>query len=101
LTFLKNNNLSINEVSAMIAHPGGRKVLEEMEKAIGIERNLLRYSYNVLAHHGNMSSATVVYVLKKWLQESIKKSFSKELGILSALGPGFSSELLWIEWANE
>lgn len=96
--FLHEKGTSANHLSAIIAHPGGRKVLEEMEKAFSIDEKMLKHSYGVLKDHGNMSSATVIYVLKRWLEESIGKSFSGKQGILSALGPGFSSELLLMEW---
>lgn len=99
--FLQKNNRTVEDLSAIIAHPGGRKVLEEMESAFSIDRKLLNYSYNILENHGNMSSATVLYVLNKWLKDSIDKTFLKKEGILSALGPGFSSELLLMEWMGK
>lgn len=99
--FLKEMNQSIQNLSIILAHPGGRKVLEEMESALTIDKKLLSYSYDVLANHGNMSSSTIIYVLKKWLEERVNKSFSEKKGILSALGPGFSSELLFVEWVRE
>lgn len=101
LQFLQNKNISMEDISAIIAHPGGRKVLEEMERALCIHKDLLHHSYYILENHGNMSSATVIYVLKKWLQEVRGHSFTKKRGILCALGPGFSSELLLIEWVGE
>ena len=99
--FLQKHNIKVTDLSAVVAHPGGRKVLEEMESALSIHQKLLHHSYDVLKNHGNMSSATVIYVLGKWLNESIEKSFSEKSGILSALGPGFSSELLLMEWVGK
>lgn len=98
MRFLKKEQQEIDGLSAIVAHPGGRKVLEEMERTLHIPRNLLSHSYDVLEHHGNMSSATVLYVLRKWLQAGNEQAFKKEKGILCALGPGFSSELLLLEW---
>src|SRR5690625_494672 len=99
--FLEENNQSLSDIGAFIAHPGGRKVLEEMEEVLFSNQNLLNYSYQVLQKHGNMSSATVMYVLRKWLLEASKQSLHKKKGILCALGPGFSSELLLTEWTGE
>lgn len=97
-SLLKHENFTTEDLSALIAHPGGRKVLEEMERALHIDRSLLKYSYDVLINHGNMSSATVMYVLEKWLNCAKRLSFQEKKGILCALGPGFSSELISMEW---
>jgi alkylresorcinol/alkylpyrone synthase len=86
-----------NEIAAYIAHPGGLKVLQAMENVLKENREKLKYSYEVLRNHGNMSSATVFYCLEEWMKEGIEIG---KKGILSALGPGFSSELLLLEWSN-
>ncbi|GAB3805162.1 type III polyketide synthase [Virgibacillus kimchii] len=95
--FLEENLLYQETLHSFIAHPGGRKVLEEMEKVLHASRNKFKHSYTVLADHGNMSSATVLYVLKAWMKEVVEKN---EKSILSAMGPGFSSELMLIEWGK-
>src|SRR5699024_7887183 len=79
--FLQENNLPKDIIHSFIAHPGGRKVLEEMEKAVKASGNKFKHSYQILANHGNMSSATVLYVLKAWMQEKAGKN---EKSILSA-----------------
>ncbi|MFA1820752.1 type III polyketide synthase [Virgibacillus oceani] len=93
--FLEENELSESKIHSFIAHPGGKKVLEEMEKVLQASGNKFKHSYQVLADHGNMSSATVLYVLKNWMKEKVDKN---EKSIISAMGPGFSSELLLMEW---
>lgn len=97
-TFLREENLRVQDIADIIAHPGGRKVLESIEEAIHIEGKKLQVSYNVLQQHGNMSSATVLYVLKKWMKMENKPLNENKQAILCALGPGFSSELLLLEW---
>ncbi|WP_010530783.1 type III polyketide synthase [Lentibacillus jeotgali] len=89
------NNVNIDHVHSYIAHPGGRKVLEAMTEILQIPQEKIKHSCNVLRDHGNMSSATILYVLNEWMQEGIAPG-SKS--VLSALGPGFSSELLLLEW---
>lgn len=98
--FLKANKIKMLDIAQFVAHPGGRKVLEEMEAALDMKRSLLTYSYKVLAEHGNMSSATVIYVLKHWLKDGLDKKYTNQKGIVSSLGPGFSSELLLVEWIS-
>lgn len=94
-SFLQDNIINKNEIHSIIAHPGGKKVLEAMEDVLQVPQEKFKHSYRVLGNHGNMSSATVFYVLHEWLKEEVQK---KEKSILSALGPGFSSELLILEW---
>lgn len=98
-SFLKDVSLKMEQIHTFIAHPGGRKVLEEMESVCQIPHDKLLYSYNVLQQHGNMSSVTVTYVLKKWL-ENFNQKKTDVYGLLSALGPGFSSELILLKWVQ-
>lgn len=92
---LNRNNLSISDLKHFAVHPGGAKVLLEYEEALGLPEGTFRHSRKVLKEHGNMSSPTVLYVLKEIIEEA---KFNKgEHGIISALGPGFSSELILFE----
>ena len=75
-------------VSHWCMHPGGKRILEAMQKSIGVEALALHHSYDVLKQHGNLSSATILFVLKRMLAE--KTSVKKLLG--AALGPGLTIE---------
>lgn len=94
--FLQELQIPLQKIDTILAHPGGRKVLESMEETLNISSEKLRHSYRVLLKHGNMSSSTVIYVLNEWLKEETKKE--NGVNILCALGPGFSSELMLLEW---
>jgi len=76
------------EVSHWCMHPGGKRILEAMQKSIGIESAALQHSYDVLKQHGNLSSASVLFVLKRMLAE--KSTVKKMVG--AALGPGLTVE---------
>lgn len=91
--FINEQQLSLDTISTVLAHPGGRKVLEEMVRHLRGDATILHYSYDVLKRHGNMSSATIMYVLRKWLPHVTEN----ERAILCALGPGFSSEVMLLE----
>ncbi|WP_026906519.1 type III polyketide synthase [Paucisalibacillus globulus] len=93
--FLQQEGLSIDIIDAFISHPGGKKVLDAMVEALHISTEKLHYSAEILRDHGNMSSATVQYVLFKWLEKDMKLGTK---GVITALGPGFSSEILLLEW---
>src|SRR5699024_9513258 len=95
--FLLNALLSMDRINTFLAHTRLKKVLETMEQSMDIDSIPLRYSYDILRDHGNMSSATVLYILKKWLEKSIQPQSDIETALISALGPGFSSELLLVE----
>ncbi|GGE34330.1 putative chalcone synthase [Pullulanibacillus camelliae] len=94
-TFLHKWERSIDEVQHMIAHPGGRKVLEAYESSLKVERYKLESAWDVLQHYGNMSSPTVLYVLDRVMKKEHQR---KECGLALSLGPGFSAELLLMEW---
>ncbi|MDY0405737.1 isoprenylcysteine carboxylmethyltransferase family protein [Virgibacillus sp. 179-BFC.A HS] len=70
-TFLKDNKLEMEKIHSFVAHPGGAKVLEAMEEVTNAGREKFRYSYKILAEHGNMSSTTVHFVLKKWMEAGV------------------------------
>lgn len=89
--FLKQYNLGIDDIKHYIAHPGGAKVIDAYTESLGLTNGKLDHSRNVLHNHGNMSSPTVLYVMKELLTKGFKAG---EYGLLSALGPGFSSELV-------
>lgn len=94
-TFLQQEGLRLEDITRMIFHPGGRKVLEAYEQALDLPKELFQTAYDVLHEYGNMSSTTVLFILER---ELCKPAKQREWGLMSALGPGFSSELLLIEW---
>ncbi|HEY2420697.1 MAG TPA: 3-oxoacyl-[acyl-carrier-protein] synthase III C-terminal domain-containing protein, partial [Neobacillus sp.] len=93
--FLKENQLEIGKVDHFIAHPGGKKVLDAYIKSLEIPAAMVAVSLEVLKKFGNMSSTTIFYVLKRFMEKGIRKG---EFGLCTALGPGFSSELLLLRW---
>ncbi len=89
------NGIGIADIKHYVVHPGGTKVVEGYEDALGLGKGALRYTRKVLREHGNMSSPTVLYVLREFLQSH--EYGPHEYGLISALGPGFSSELILFE----
>lgn len=85
---LASAELSRESVEHYLYHPGGVKVLEAYEKAYGIDGDALGRSRDVLRCYGNMSSATVMFVIERFLEGGAPPGY----GVISALGPGFSSE---------
>jgi len=94
--FLKDNRVSLDKVSRFIAHPGGKKVLDAYESSLEFSTEMTAISRQVLKEHGNMSSATILYVLKRFMES--RDISAEEFGLVTALGPGFSCELLLVQW---
>ena len=86
------NGIGLSDIKHFVVHPGGPKVMDAYEKALELKSETLRFSRKVLREHGNMSSPTVLYVLREFMQSGEYKP--EEYGLISALGPGFSSELV-------
>lgn len=69
-------------------HPGGKRILESIHKSLNFTNGQLKASYDVLQDYGNLSSATILFVLKKMMQQ--EKSMPRLLG--AAFGPGLTVE---------
>ncbi len=93
--FLKENYLELSDVSRYLFHPGGARVIEAYQRALGMSNGALSISSDILLNYGNMSSVTVLFVLEEYLK---KYGFNNNsYGLVSALGPGFSSESLLLK----
>lgn len=93
--FVGDQGLSMEDIRHFVAHPGGKKVLDAYQKALDMDEEQTATSKSVLQHHGNMSSPTVLYVLKDFIGQ---RPAAGETGLMTALGPGFCGELLLLEW---
>ncbi|ETI70050.1 type III polyketide synthase [Neobacillus vireti] len=93
--FLDEHGIEIEQIDCFIAHPGGKKVIDAYVKALDIPASMTDLSLEVLKQFGNMSSATILYVLRRYMEMDIPK---EAIGLGTALGPGFSSELLLMRW---
>ncbi|TDN36665.1 type III polyketide synthase [Hymenobacter sp. UV11] len=77
-------------------HPGGRKILEAIEKALGLSRDDNRYAYQVLRDYGNMSSATVLFVLRELLAATTPADNGAPV-LSCAFGPGLTMEAMLLK----
>jgi alkylresorcinol/alkylpyrone synthase len=86
--------LGYEDLRHFILHPGGAKVLDAFEGVLGMERGGLTFSRSVLRDYGNMSSVTVLFILDRFLDS--REYAPGDLGVLSAMGPGFSAEHVFL-----
>jgi len=81
--------LQLSDVTNFVFHPGGTKVLEAYEEVIAAPSGFLDTTRAIINRHGNMSSATVLYVLAQAMKQGLNPGYS----LMVAMGPGFSSEM--------
>jgi len=94
--FLTKQNLKLTDIKNFIFHPGGKKVLTAYEEALPVDGDFLKNSRETIRDYGNMSSGTVLYVLEKYLREG----FTDGYGLMLAMGPGFSTEMVLLSMNN-
>jgi alkylresorcinol/alkylpyrone synthase len=93
--FLAEHDLKPGDVTGWVCHPGGPRVLDALEEALGLPAAALEPSRRSLAEAGNMSSASVLHILRGMLAQGPPPGTP---GLVLALGPGLSSELVLLRW---
>jgi predicted naringenin-chalcone synthase len=92
--FLERSQVSFEELRFHALHPGGEKILRAIEEELGLGTGGAKFSRGVLGDIGNLSSATVLFVLRRILQQAPPEP--GDMGLLAAFGPGFMAEMqLW------
>jgi alkylresorcinol/alkylpyrone synthase len=85
------------DLSFFLLHPGGRKILAAVEEALAIDRAETQTAWDVMRECGNLSSATVFFILERHLARPTLTPAGAH-GLLAGFGPGFSTELLLLRW---
>ncbi|RZM23802.1 MAG: type III polyketide synthase [Pedobacter sp.] len=93
--FLAKNGLSIADIDHLIFHPGGKKIIQVVEELFGELGKNLALTKEVLRLYGNMSSATVLYVLQDFMEQ---RPLPGEKGLMLSFGPGFSAQRILLAW---
>lgn len=93
---LDHYHLKQEEIRFWVLHSAGRGVLERTQRAMGLTDTDLRFSRQVLRRFGNMSSATVLFVLNELVNSG--QASPGDLGVMVALGPGFCAEGALLRW---
>lgn len=94
--FLHEHGLELGDIHHWIAHPGGPKVIQALEEGLGLDPQALALSRESLAEVGNLSSASVLWVLDATLERYHPPAGS--YGMLLAMGPAFCAELVLLQW---
>lgn len=92
--FLGEHGLRASDIQHWIAHPGGPKVMQGLTQGLGLPDSALQTSQAVLSEVGNLSSASVLYVLERTLPQGQPG----DKGVLLAMGPAFCGEVVLLQW---
>ncbi|HEX9771510.1 MAG TPA: 3-oxoacyl-[acyl-carrier-protein] synthase III C-terminal domain-containing protein [Kiloniellales bacterium] len=84
--FLERNGIARSALSGYVFHPGGEKVVGAFEQVLGLAAGSMRHAREVLRHYGNMSAASVLFVLERVLADRPKGRL-----LISSVGPGFTA----------
>lgn len=93
--FLAAHGLSTADVGAWVSHPGGPKIIDAITETLGLPDDALELTWRSLSEVGNLSSASVLHVLRDTIA---KRPARGSPGMLMAMGPGFCSELVLLRW---
>jgi alkylresorcinol/alkylpyrone synthase len=94
--FLAAQGLHIRDINSWVCHPGGPKVLEAFEEVLELDPEALALTWRSLREVGNLSSSSVLMVLRDTMES--RRPPAGSLGLLIAMGPGFCSELVLLQW---
>ena len=94
--FLADHGLTRADIASWVCHPGGPKVLEAMQESLELPEGALDVTWRSLREVGNLSSTSVLLVLDETLDTH--RPAPGSYGMLIAMGPGFCSELVLLEW---
>jgi alkylresorcinol/alkylpyrone synthase len=92
--FLGDHDLAIDDIGTWVSHPGGPKIIEAIIETLDLPENALELTWRSLADIGNLSSSSVLHVLR----DTIAKSPTPGPSVMMAMGPGFCSELVLLQW---
>jgi alkylresorcinol/alkylpyrone synthase len=93
---LQGEQLTREDLSFFVLHPGGTRVLEALEETLSIPRADVQHCWDTLANYGNLSSSMVMFILDELWRTKTPKPGS--LGVLAAFGPAFGAEASLLGW---
>ena len=94
--FLGAQDLSPAAIDHWLVHPGGRRIIESVQGALDLCDEQVGISYDVLANHGNVGTPSILYVLKRTIDERAPEP--GELGLMVTIGPGITVGLMLLQW---
>jgi predicted naringenin-chalcone synthase len=94
--FLTPLGLRHEDIDHWLVHPGGRRILEQVQQQLSLSDEQVAVSYDVLANHGNSGTPTIFYVLAETIRS--REPARGELGLMVTIGPGVTIGLMLLAW---
>jgi predicted naringenin-chalcone synthase len=94
--FLQSNGVAREEIDHWIVHPGGRRIIENVQAALGLSDEDARLSWEALADHGNVGTPSIYYVLASTIERRAPEP--GEHGLIVTIGPGVTAGLMLLGW---
>ncbi|MEK8142098.1 3-oxoacyl-[acyl-carrier-protein] synthase III C-terminal domain-containing protein [Streptomyces sp. M10(2022)] len=94
--FLEEHGLKPKDIAHWVCHPGGPKVLEAVSEVLSLPEGALDVTWRSLAEVGNLSSSSVLHVLRDTMEQ--RRPEPGTPGLLMSMGPGFCCELVLLRW---
>ncbi len=94
--FMRRNGVQRAQIDHWLVHPGGRRIIECTQDALGLSREEVEISWETLAEHGNVGTPSIMYVLDSLLSQHTPSA--GELGLVVTIGPGVSVGLMLLEF---
>ena len=94
--FLARNRLQREQIDHWIVHPGGRRIVENVESALDLNQQQTELSWRVLSEHGNVGTPSIMYVLRDTIE--LRKPDPGQRGLAVTVGPGVTVGLMLLGW---
>jgi len=94
--FLQRNRLGREQIEHWIVHPGGRRIIENVESALDLSAEQTELSWRVLSERGNVGTPSIMYVLRETVQS--REPEPGQRGLLVTVGPGVTVGLMLLAW---
>lgn len=94
-SFLERSNLRIKDIHNYLIHPGGFKIINNIQKILGVYQKNVSLSHDIMRKYGNMSSSTIFFILEEYLKKHYETG---EYVLLMSFGPGFSAYFTLAQW---
>ncbi len=94
--FLRRNELEQEAIDHWIVHPGGRRIIENVQSALDLSDEQVQTSWSALAEHGNVGTPSIMYVLKDTIERY--RPTPGQRGLMVTIGPGVSVGMMLLTW---
>jgi alkylresorcinol/alkylpyrone synthase len=94
--FLRCNRTGYDQIDHWLVHPGGRRIIENVQSALSLSDEDTALSWSALAEHGNVGTPSILYVLKETIEQ--REPEPGERGLMVTIGPGVTVGLMLLDW---